>query len=81
MTATALFDSVRPAAPLPGFLDDLRVALQTFRRRRADRAALARARSLGPRLLADMGIAAIVPRPAIGGWDGLRPNGFLVRPR
>jgi hypothetical protein len=81
MTATALFNPVRPAAPLPGLLDDLRAAWHTFRRRRADRAALASAHRLGPRLLADMGIAAIVPRPAVGGWDELRPNGFLVRSR
>ena len=79
MTTTALFNPVRPAAPLPGFVDDLRVALRTFRQRRADRAALAGARWLGPRLLADMGIEALVPRPAVGGWDALRPNGFLVR--
>ena len=33
----------------------------------------------GPRLLADMGIEAMVPRPAVGGWSALTPNGLLVR--
>jgi len=81
MTMTAIAPSVRAAAPVPAFLDDLRAAVRTFRARRADRAALARAARLGPRLLADMGIAEAVPRPAVGGWDDLRPNGLLVAGR
>jgi hypothetical protein len=81
MTMTAIAHHVRFAAPLPAFLDDLQVAVATFRQRRADRAALVHAARLGPRLLADMGIEATVPRPAIGGWDHLQANGFLVQRR
>ena len=78
MAMTALAYPLRPAAPLPGFFADLRAASALFLRRRADRAALARARHVDPRLLEDMGIAAEVPRPVVGGWDDLRPNGMLL---
>ena len=81
MTMTAVVHPVRFTAPVPAFLDDLRVAFYTFRQRRAERAALARAARLGPRLLEDMGIATAVPRPLVGAWDELPSNGFLVRRR
>lgn len=79
MSVAALPLPVRAAGPVPAFLDDIWAAALVFRRRRSDRAALAHAARLGPRLLADMGIAEAVPRPVVGGWNNLRPNSFLVR--
>ena len=81
MTATALFKSRSPAASLPGLLDDLRAAWHTFRRRRADRASPSERAPASGHVLADMGIAAIVPTPAVGGWGRAQANGFLVRSR
>jgi uncharacterized protein YjiS (DUF1127 family) len=69
------------AAHRPSPLDALRQRWQHWRRQRADRAALVRAGSLGSRLLADMGLEEEAVRPVVGGWDALRPNGFLVRRR
>ena len=80
MTATALFIPYAPAAPLPGLLDDPgRVGTPSVAT--PDRAALAARTGSGHGVLADVGIAAIVPRPAVGGSDKVRPNGCLVRSR
>jgi hypothetical protein len=78
MTMAAVVHPVRFAAPLPAFFEDLLVAFRTFRQRRTDRAALARAARLGPRMLADMGLEGLVPRPVVGGWDDLRLNRPLL---
>ncbi len=65
----------------PSLLAAFRAAWQDHRRRRADRRALALAGLRGPRLVADMGLDPEAVRAAMGSWDALRPNGFLVHRR
>ena len=60
-------------------LDGLLTFWLAYRERQATRAALRRAGRLGPRLLADMGIDPETAGRLGYGWDGLRPNGLLVR--
>ena len=66
------------AAPRPNLVEAIRGRWRDWRRHRADRVALARAGRLGPRLLADMGLAVEADRPVLGGWDDLRFNVNLV---
>ena len=74
-------DFVAAGASRRALLEALRAAWQRHLRRRADRLALQHAGRLGPRLLADMGFDPELVRAAQGGWDELRPNGFLVHRR
>jgi uncharacterized protein YjiS (DUF1127 family) len=69
------------AAPRPNPVEAIRGRWRDWQRRRAERFALARAGRLGPRLLADMGLAVEADRPVVGGWDDLPFNGCLVARR
>ena len=71
------FPVLQPRNPLPALFASWRA----WRRHRAGLVGIARAGRLGPRLLADMGLTPDQIRLAQGGWDALRPNGFLVHRR
>lgn len=79
--ATAILTSAGSAEDrLADAARQLLAAWRAHRRIAADRAALARAGRLGPRLMADMGLDADTTRALVGDWDQLRPNGWLVKP-
>lgn len=60
-------------------LESLLAAWHEHQRRAAARRDLAHASRLGPRLLADMGLAPADASPLVGDWDTLLPNGYLVK--
>ncbi|HVL22081.1 MAG TPA: hypothetical protein VM422_14060 [Amaricoccus sp.] len=79
MTSAILTSSGSAEDRLVQLLHALRGTWQARRQAAADRRALARARHLGPRLLADMGLEP-EGHPLVGDWEALLPNGYLVRP-
>jgi uncharacterized protein YjiS (DUF1127 family) len=80
MVMTIPADRLRPAHR-PSFIGELGAAWRRHLERRSRILALRRAGRLGPRLLADMGIDPETVRAVSDGWDGLLPNGYLVRRR
>lgn len=61
-------------------LDTALAILRAYRRRAADRHALATAGRLDARLRADIGLEEVDAHALAGGWENLTPNRFLVRP-
>lgn len=80
MSTATLTHSVPLKSRLAPALERLLVGWHAHMRRIEDRRALEHARRLGPRLRADMGIETEA-RSLVGGWDDLRPNGWLVSRR
>lgn len=79
MTATVLHTPPAVQLRLASVFHVMRAVWAEHQRRAAVRRDLARAGRLGPRLLADMGIAPDAGSALVGDWDSLQPNGYLVR--